>query len=154
MQKSDLLWALYLSEREFIQHHENQRTNASNILTAIAAGVMVALGTDQLNVQVSIVLSIMLVVIGLFGWIFCAKLYALMKLHAERSYQYLAVLDQEVAAVQISELKKVASKKNQSKFKILNKIGLNRIWGGFHMSIFFAGLFFLGLKVLPLLPSF
>ena len=88
MEKSNLLWSLYLSERDFIQHHENQRTNASNILAAIAAGVMVALGTDKLSVEVSVILSGLLVALGLFGWVFCSKLYALMKLHAERSYEY------------------------------------------------------------------
>lgn len=140
MQKSDFLWALYLSEREFIQHHENQRTNASNILAAIAAAVMVALGTDQISQEISIVLSIFLICLGLFGWVFCSKLYALMKLHAERSYEYLRALDEEISDVRIDEMKKRASSKNNTKFKSLNKIGLNKIWGLYHLSILCLGL--------------
>ena len=108
MNKSDLLWALYLSEREFIQHHENQRTNASNILAAISAGLMVALGTDSLILEVRILISGLLIGIGLFGVIFCGKLYSLMKLHAERSYQYLNALDAEIGDVDIAQLKKAA----------------------------------------------
>jgi len=147
MQKSDLLWSLYLSEREFIQHHENQRTNASNILAAIAAGVMVALGTDKLSVEVSVILSALLIALGLFGWVFCSKLYALMKLHAERSYEYLAVLDEDIAEVQISEMKKKASAKNNEKFSRFKKIGLNKIWGWFHLTIMFAGIIFLAINL-------
>ncbi|MEO1550139.1 MAG: hypothetical protein AAFR93_06860 [Pseudomonadota bacterium] len=150
MEKRDLLWALYISEREFIQHHENQRTHASNILGAIAAGVMIALGTEALSPVVQVALSLTLVVIGAFGWIFCAKLYALIKLHAERSYEYLKVLDEEVAAVQIKEMKARASAKNKADFKWLSKIGLNRIWSRFHLVIFLFGLFFTVQNVLAL----
>ena len=153
MQKSDLLWALYLSEREFIQHHENQRTNASNILAAISAGVMIALGTDKLSAEVSVMLSVLLIALGLFGWIFCAKLYALIKLHAERSYQYLDVLDQEVAAVQIASLKQVASDRNNQKFRKLKNLGLNKIWAWFHQSILCAGVLFLGINGFSLMKS-
>ena len=77
MEKGDLLWSLYTSERDFIQHHENQRTNASNILTAIAAGLVVALGTEQLNEIIEISICVMLMAIGLFGYAFCGKLWDL-----------------------------------------------------------------------------
>lgn len=153
MQKSDLLWALYLSEREFIQHHENQRTNASNILAAISAGIMVALGTGKLSLEVNLILSLLLIALGLFGWIFCSKLYALMKLHAGRSYEYLAVLDEEVADVQIAELKKVASAKHSKRFTRINNVGLNKIWGWFHQAILFSGLFFLVISLKDLVVS-
>ena len=147
MQKNDLLWNLYLSEREFIQHHENQRTNASNIIGAIAAGLTVALGTDQLNLSVQLIISLLLMILGIFGFSFCSKLYALMKLHAERSYQYLAVLDEEVASVQIAGLKKVADKKYKTKFRLFSKVPLNRIWTFFHISIFMIGVVFLGITL-------
>lgn len=153
MQKNDLLWALYVSEREFIKHHENQRTSASNILAAIAAGVMIALGTGKLSEEVSVILSGLLIALGLFGWIFCGKLYALMKLHAERSYQYLNALDEEIPTVDIAGLKKAASAKNEQKFKKFNKLGLNKIWGWFHLSIFASGFVFLAMNVADLLAG-
>lgn len=147
MEKSDLLWSLYLSEREFIKHHENQRTNASNILGAIAAGLIVALGTDKLVQEVQLIIAVLLMILGIFGYTFCAKLYALMKLHAERSYQYLAVLDEEVAAVQIAGLKKVADKKYKERFSFFSKIQLNKIWGSLHLSIFLVGVIFFALNI-------
>ena len=142
MEQSDLLWNLYLSEREFITHHENQRTSASNILGAIAAGLIVALGTDKLSPEVQVIAAVVLTVLGLFGYIFCAKLYALMKLHAERSYKYLAVLDETVASVDISSLKAEADRINKAKFKRFSTLPLNRIWAWFHLTICGLGIMF------------
>jgi hypothetical protein len=140
MKQSDFLWALYLSEREFIQHHENQRTNASNILAAISAAIMVALGTDQISKEVSVALSLFLICLGLFGYTFCRKLYSLMQLHAARSYEYLNALDKQILEVDVDKMKKAAASKNTMKFSKVGKIGLNRIWGLFHLSILSLGL--------------
>jgi len=113
----------------------------------IAAGLIVALGTDKLVQEVQLIIAVLLMILGVFGLTFCAKLYALMKLHAERSYQYLAVLDEEIAAVQIAGLKKVADKKYKKDFKVFSKIQLNKVWGSFHLSIFLVGVIFFALNV-------
>lgn len=147
MDKRDLLWSLYMSEREFITHHENQRTSASNILGAIAAGLVVALGTDKLSSTVEIIISILLIIMGFFGFIFCAKLYALIKLHAERSYAYLGEIDDQINGVDIAALKTKAKKRYTAKFKIFSGIPLNKIWAGFHLSILFAGVLFTGINI-------
>jgi hypothetical protein len=119
------LWSLYLSERDFIKHHEVQRTQASNILAAIAAGLVVAIGSGEMTPEVGFVISIMLMAIGLFGYLFCGKLYSLIQLHAERSYQYH---------------KAAAEQKHARKFKFFGPFKLNGIWLRFHVLVFIVGL--------------
>ena len=143
MEKSDLLWSLYVSEREFIQHHENQRTSASNILTAIAAGLVVALGTEQLNDIIELSICVILMAMGLFGYAFCGKLSALIKLHAERSYQYLKVLDEDIVQVDIKQLKKIASENHEEAYNTFSSVRLSNIWSYFHLFIFITGSVFL-----------
>lgn len=143
MTKDELIWQLYLSERSFIRHHEEQRVNASNILVAIAAGLLVALGTQEIESTARIAMSLLLTGIGLFGFLFCGKLTALLKLHAERSYRYLKVLDAEVAQVEISALKKEADAKSQASFPIFSRFKLSKLWSRFHLFITLTGVVFL-----------
>lgn len=145
--RKDFLWNLYLSERDFIKHHEIQRFNVSNILGAIAAGLTVALGTGEMVFMVQVMICVLLIVMGIFGHIFCSKLYSLIKLHAERSYQYLQELDVYQDEVDVKSLKKTASNKNKTQFPIINRIALNRIWSSFHLSISIAGLVFLIMSI-------
>lgn len=134
------LWSLYLSERDFIKHHEVQRTQASNILAAIAAGLVVAIGSGEMSAEVGFVISIMLMAIGLFGYLFCGKLYALIQLHAERSYQYLGALEGALPELHIKEYKAAAEKKHSKKFKFFGPFKLNGIWLRFHLLVFVVGM--------------
>lgn len=140
MEGNELLWNLYMSERGFIKHHENQRTTASNILTAIAAGLIVALGTGNLSVEIQMLISYLLSVIGFFGYVFCTKLYALIKLHASRSYEYLKILDSNFKEINVLEIKDLVQTKNKDNFKYFGKLGLNTIWRIFHLFICCTGL--------------
>lgn len=142
MQKSEMLWSLYVSERDFIQHHENQRTNASNIITAIAAGLVVALGTEKLSPVIEIAVCIILMALGLFGYAFCGKLSSLIKLHAERSYEYLSALDEHATSLDIDMLKKKATQAHGNKKDRFSKVRLSTIWSTFHLFIFVSGIVF------------
>jgi hypothetical protein len=134
------LWSLYLSERDFIKHHEVQRTQASNILAAIAAGLVVAIGSGEMTPEVGFVISIMLMAIGLFGYLFCGKLYSLIQLHAERSYQYLGALEEALPELRIKHHKAAAEQKHARKFKFFGPFKLNGIWLRFHVLVFIVGL--------------
>lgn len=154
MEKNELAWNLYISEREFIKHHENQRTTASNILAAIAAGLIVALGTDELTLEIQVLISFLLSAMGFFGYVFCSKLYALIMLHAGRSYEYLKLLDKEYKQVDVDKIKKKAKDKNKKQFKRFGTLGLNTIWRLFHLFICFTGvllfIFFLSKLIINL----
>lgn len=145
--KAQLLWSLYLSERDFIRHHENQRTTASNILAAIAAGLIVAAGAGDGEFPYSIIVPILLMGIGTFGFLFCGRLYSLLQLHANRSYKYLEALEVEHPELGISSIKKLVYKDQKQKFPFFSKLKLNRVWAAFHVLIILSGAIFLTVSV-------
>lgn len=153
MEQNDLFWNLYLSEREFARHHENQRTTASNILAAIAAGLIVGFGSAIADGRVQIAISSMLMVLGLFGYFFCGKLTALIKLHNTRSYEYLKMLDETVGHNKVSEVKKKAEVENKKSYGLFHTLSLSSIWTYFHLFIFFVGLMFFLFKIDPFIPQ-
>jgi fatty acid desaturase len=93
MDKIDFAWSLYHSERDFIKHHENQRTNASSILAAVYAALVVAIGTGVATDWLQVVIALVLTLTGIYGAIFSGKLYELIQLHAARSYEYLSFVN-------------------------------------------------------------
>lgn len=138
-----MLWSLYMSERDFIRHHEEQRVNASNILAAIAAGLIVAMGSVDMTAEVRLMISVLLMSIGLFGYLFCGKLYALIQLHALRSYEYLDALEAAMPGLNIGAHKASVKKQHKKRFPFFGRLPLNTVWSLFHLLIFAAGFLFL-----------
>lgn len=139
MNQSDFLWALYVSERDFIRHHENQRTNASSILAAISAGLLAVTGGDGVLSPADTPIFAAIAVVGAFGFVFSAKLYERIQLHANRSYSYLKLVDREFADQDVSEIKKLADAGQKKEFPIFSRVRLNIIWLYFHLFVFVAG---------------
>ena len=114
-----------------------------NTRSAVTA-VLVLFSRVNIHMQLQTVVgwdvSLLLMLIGLFGFIFCGKLYALIQLHAERSYGYLNELDTEVGSVDIDKIKKMADHKNRKSFPFFNRIKLNKVWSIFHLAISVCGL--------------
>ena len=139
LEKPDLLWSLYISERDFIRHHEEQRTAASNIMAAIAAGLLVALGTEQLSTEIEIGICIGLVTMGQFGKVFCKKLSELMALHQRRSYRYLEELESS-CQIEIGKMKKEVKECHNKKHPKYSKKSLRELWYNFHLASFYFGI--------------
>jgi len=135
MNDMEFAWRLYESERDFIKHHENQRTNASSILAAISAAIIVAYSTGVAEGILSTLLAFSLFLTGLFGTIFSGKLYELIQLHASRSYEYLEIMQKEVSSVPVNSIKENVKKKQVTSYPFFAKISLNKIWFRFHLMI-------------------
>jgi hypothetical protein len=140
--KTQLLWSLYLSERDFIKHHEIQRTTASNILAAVAAGLIVASGNIETSPVEGLIIPVLLMGIGWFGFLFCGKLYSLLKLHAARSYEYLEMLGREHPELEIIRVKGKVDAENKKAYPFFSGLRLNRVWSLFHLLIFASGAIF------------
>ena len=145
MEARDLYWALYLSERDFIKHHEIQRTTVSNIIGAIAAGLIVASGSTTIEESIKITIASMLSVIGFFGFLSCGRLTSLLKLHGLRSYEYLKLLDDDIGNQSIYRIRKQIDKDIKVGFKFFSRIHLHKIWAIFHLFLLFTGLVLLWL---------
>jgi hypothetical protein len=138
MDKLDFAWGLYQSERDFIKHHENQRTNASSILAAIYAALVVAIGTGTADGWLQVVISIVLTLVGVYGTIFSGKLYELIQMHAARSYEYLDFVNSCFPEIDVSEVKAKVKVGQAKKYPYFSTRSLNKIWFRFHLSV--AGL--------------
>ena len=147
MDQDERLWRLYESERAHIQHHENQRAMASNIMTAIAAGLIVASGSAVLNDHAQIAAAVLLMMIGMFGYLFCGKLTALIKLHGTRSHEYLKRMDELSQERHVAEVKKIADRESKRKHWLFGRLHLYSLWSMFHLSIFTVGAAFLVYRV-------
>lgn len=139
MDDKELSWRLYQNERDFIRHHENQRSNASSILVAISSGLVVAVGSDLVDGWFRVAISIVLTLIGVFGAIFSGKLYELIQMHAARSYCYLDFLDQSSSEININEVKKRVAISQRKNYPVFSKISLNKIWFRFHILVSIFG---------------
>lgn len=140
MDREEFAWRLYESERDFIKHHENQRTNASSILAATAAALMVAFTAGPADPASKLIIAVTLMVIGLFGSIFSGKLYELIQLHANRSYKYLDYVNEAFPEIDVKSVKQSVKAAQKKKFRFFASISLNRIWFNFHLLVFAFGL--------------
>ena len=135
MDSIEFAWRLYESERDFIKHHENQRTNASSILAAISAALVVAVGSDVTDGWFKLMTAVVLTLIGIFGAVFSGKLYELIQLHANRSYRYLDVVNAHFPEVDVNAVKAGVKEHQKSKHPYFSSISLNKIWFRFHMLV-------------------
>lgn len=139
MNKVDFAWSLYQSERDFIKHHENQRTNASSILAAVYAALVVAIGTGVATGWLQVVIALVLMLTGVYGAVFSGKLYELIQLHAARSYEYLNFVNDHFPELDVSEVKKKVKSKQSEKHPYFSSISLNKIWFRFHLFVALIG---------------
>ncbi len=139
MDREEFVWRLYESERDFIKHHENQRTNASSIMAATAVGLVVAYSTLSSDPMARLILAIALMIMGVFGTIFSGKLYELIQLHANRSYRYLKEINAAFPDVDVAGIKAQVKKQQKDNFRFFSNISLNGVWFKFHISVFLIG---------------
>lgn len=140
MDKVDFAWGMYQSERDFIKHHENQRTNASSILAAVYAALVVAIGTGVASGWLQVVIALVLTLTGVYGAIFSGKLYELIQLHAARSYEYLNFVNDCFPELDVTEVKARVKLKQAEKHPYFSSISLNKIWFRFHLFVAFIGI--------------
>jgi len=151
MDKVEFAWSLYQSERDFIKHHENQRTNASSILAAVYAALVVAIGTSAATDWLQVLIATVLFLLGIYGAIFSGKLYELIQLHANRSYEYLDFVNDCFPEIDVAEVKKKVKVKQAAKHPYFSSISLNSIWFRFHSFVAVIGFALTILTLLDLL---
>jgi len=154
LDKTEFAWRLYESERDFIKHHENQRTNASSILSAIAAALIVAFATSAPLGVSRLLISMTLAFVGVYGTIFSGKLYELIQLHASRSYEYLRIVGEGFPEVDVKAIKAGVKEKQRLKFPFFADLSLNSIWFRFHIFVSWLGFLLAGITLCQMLGWF
>lgn len=140
MDENEFAWRLYESERDFIKHHENQRTNASSILAAISTALVVAIASGISDDWLRLLVAVTMVLVGVFGAIFSGKLYELIQLHASRSYEYLEIANASFPTIDVTSIKGKVKKSQEKRYPFFASISLNKIWFRFHILVALFGL--------------
>ena len=117
------------------RHSEDQRATITNLIVVIASIDQGAL-TQTGFTKSSLPLTILLIILGIYGMIASAKLYERYRHHIYRAGRLRERLDELCPDAQVSERLKAADARHAAKHPILSgKIHLHSIWLGLHILI-------------------
>jgi hypothetical protein len=139
--KSELLWGMYQEHCVQGRHHEDQRANSTNILVAVAGGVLAFIANDGVKKD-EWPLAAFLIAIGVFGALFSAKQYEKSRFHMTAAGKYRWELENE-AKVDLSSIRQSAGIEHKKQFPRLVPIRLFYFWIALHLVIAGLGLFLL-----------
>ncbi len=119
---------------------EDQRATLTNLIVVIASidqGVLTQTGFNKSSLP----LTILLIILGIYGAIASAKLYERHQHHVNRAKPLRRQLDKLCPDAQVSNLQKAADDAFAAEHPILtNKIRLNHVWLGLHILIAILGI--------------
>lgn len=156
----DILWKMYEEHVTEGRHHETQRATVTNLVIAIAAGILALVTFDKAITLIDLPLTIFLIFLGVFGAAFSSKYYERFELHMKRAKEYRNALD-DLLSTQVDDskrflkgLKKAADEAHEQSFlatsqgktnwqrwmTFIYRRGLYQLWISFHLLITLLGL--------------
>lgn len=88
----DVLWGMFQEHQQNARHHETQRSTVSNFIILVAGGIGTLVSSGGFT-RDDLPLTILLILLGLFGAVFSASHFIRYHRHKKRAYAYLAELD-------------------------------------------------------------
>jgi hypothetical protein len=144
MDDKTLLWNIYQDNRTQAQFHETQRTNGSALIAGGAAVIVASLSQDGQFSGDEISLALILVVLGIFGFLYCLKTSERMQLHLNRCRRFLPILDQMDGSHDIMQIKGECDARTAKQFPFAHRVKLRTFWEGMHILIGLTGLLIVG----------
>ena len=121
---------------------EDQRAVISNLVVVIASvihGVLTQTGFTKSALP----LTILLLLLGIYGIIASAKLYERHQYHTHRAYKIRLRLEELHPDAHVSQALNLAGEEHRPKYPFLSqKIRLNRVWLGLHALIMTLGIIY------------
>ncbi len=136
---TELLWNLYQEHCAWERHHEEQRATASNILIAVAAGVLGLITYEDGITSKDIALTLFLVGQGLYGTVFVWMHYDRFSMHQKRAGKYRHALDQLHPKIGVLRLRDEADEKYRQDRPLTSKWRLHWFWMALHILIAMCG---------------
>lgn len=93
MKDIDVFLELYKEQRDLGLHHETQRSTVSSLLLTIAAILIGFITFDNQLTQSDLPATGIVVIIGIFGWLFTLKNYERFSFHRQRSRKLRLAID-------------------------------------------------------------
>jgi len=136
---SEVLLKFFDEDWRHVRQSEDQRTAFSNIILLIASAVFGFLTQYSLT-RNTLPLTILLIVLGIFGGIASDKLYERSKLHMELAWAWQRRLFELHPDIQLDRLKGEAQEAHRKRFPRLFGLRLHLVWLTLHLSIALAGI--------------
>jgi hypothetical protein len=157
----DVLWKLYQDHYTHVRHYETQRSTVTSLLLTIAAALLAFVTYDRALSRSDVPLTILLLVIGLFGAAFSIKYHERSSFHYNRLLSYRDKLDELLSEPGLLRgLRKEAEAKHRKEFSVLYKGALqwwkvHRLWVFLHLLVACFGLLLtiLAMRSVQTLPS-
>jgi hypothetical protein len=144
MDDRTLLWHLYQDNRKQAQFHETQRHNGSGLIAGGAAVIVAAIADDGIYARSEVPLTVILLLLGIFGYLFCHKTSERMQLHLNRCRRFLPMLDSMDSELDLMAIKDECDEETAKQFPWAHKVKLRRFWEWMHGLVALAGLAILG----------
>lgn len=135
-----LLWNLYQDNRAQAQFHETQRTNGSALIGGGAAVIVASMSEDGHYLREDLPLAIILVLLGIFGFLYCLKTSECMQVHLNRCRRFLPLLDQLDDSMDLVAIKDECDAATARKYPFSSRVQLRKYWEGMHILIGLTGL--------------
>lgn len=136
---TDILLQLCSNEWEQSRHLEEQRATITNIILLIASVILGFVAQKGTGYEL-LPLTILLIVLGVYGAIATEKLYERYTFHSERARHYLKRIDELHPTAQVWALRSQADAKHSAEAKRLVKLRLHALWTSLHVGISITGL--------------
>jgi hypothetical protein len=140
----DILLSLIDVQISHIEHYQTQRSTVSNLLIITSAALLAFITFDKSLNSTDLPLTILLALLGPFGFAFCSKYLERGALHYALYEKYRDTLDTEVLdSTLVGDIKKDLDEEHAKEFPWLKKriMKISNLWKMFHGLIFALGLF-------------
>jgi len=140
MDKDELLWNAYQEHCTWERHHEDQRSSVTNIMIAVAAGILAVIGIDNTLSMSDLPLTCFLIIQGLFGSIFVAKQYECFARHQLLAGRYRQALNDAFPDSYLILLREQGVQEHKGRYQYISRLRLYLLWILLHASFAFFGI--------------
>lgn len=137
--ENDVLIKLIEEQWTQARHSEEQRATMTNFVIVVDAAILGFI-VDRAFTPDLLPLTILLAALGIYGVMFCCKLYERFSSHTNRARKFRDKLDELHPNLGIKSLLREADAEHTAQFKWVERIRLNRLWMILHGLIGAAGL--------------
>jgi len=136
---TEVLLAFVHEHWEEMRHAENQRSTITNIIIVIAS-LIIGLISQVGLAKGSIVLTLLLAVLGIYGVLITAKLYERHQFSQKRLDYWYTRIDELHPNAQFLSLRQKADDAHAKEFPKLVKFRVHRLWIALHSAIALLGI--------------
>jgi hypothetical protein len=148
----DVVLAFWQDQRARAQRSEDQRAVMTNIVLTVSAVGFGFLTQKGLEVS-TLLVSIGLMLLGLYGALASAKLYERYEMHMAEARSFSARFAEIDPKLNLEDVRRSAKVRHREKHRLLYRVRLHVIWESLHLAIAAAGLVLVVLTVVAVLRS-